>query len=134
MNVVRMAQGSPEWHAHRRKFRNASETPIVLGISPWTTPHQLWQLKLGLVEQVVSPAMQRGTELEPVARAAYERQTGHVMQPLVVVDGEYSASLDGMTLGGERIVEIKCPVKGRDSTLYGRVGCPNTINSRSRTN
>jgi putative phage-type endonuclease len=120
--IVRMVQGSPEWHEHRRRYRNASETAAVLGLSPWRTPYQLWQLKLGLVEQEVTPAMQRGTELEPVARAAYERQTGRVMQPLVVVDGEYSASLDGMTLGGERIVEIKCPVKGRDSTLWKTVG------------
>jgi putative phage-type endonuclease len=120
-NVVRMVQGSAEWHEHRRKYRNASETPVVLGLSPWTTPYQLWQVKLGLIEQEVNPAMQRGTELEPVARAAYERQTGRVMQPLVVVDGEYSASLDGMTLGGERIVEIKCPVKGKESTLWKMV-------------
>jgi putative phage-type endonuclease len=119
--IVRMVQGSPEWHEHRRKYRNASETAVVMGLSPWRTPYQLWQLKLGLIEQEVTPAMQRGTELEPVARAAYERQTGRVMQPLVVVDGEYSASLDGMTLGGERIVEIKCPVKGRDSTLWNTV-------------
>ena len=119
--IVRMAQGSPEWHEHRRKYRNASETPVVLDLSPWKTPYQLWQLKLGLVEQEVTPAMQRGTDLEPVARAAYERQTGRVMQPLVVVDGEYSASLDGMTFGGERIVEIKCPVKGKGSTLWKTV-------------
>jgi putative phage-type endonuclease len=78
-------------------------------------------LKLGLITQDVTPAMQRGTDLEPVARAAYEQQTGRVMQPLVVVDGEYSASIDGMTLRGERIVEIKCPVKGRDSTLWKTV-------------
>jgi putative phage-type endonuclease len=119
--IVRLVQGSAEWHDHRRKCRNASETAIVLGLSPWTTPYQLWQLKLGLVQQVVSPAMQRGTELEAVARAAYERQTGRVMQPLMVVDGEYSASLDGMTFGGERIVEIKAPFKGRDSTLWKTV-------------
>jgi putative phage-type endonuclease len=116
--IVRMAQGSAEWHEHRRKYRNASETPVVLNLSPWTTAYQLWQLKLGLITQEVTPAMQRGTELEPVAREAYEKVTGHVMQPLVVVDGEYSASLDGMTLGGERIVEIKCPVKGKDSALW----------------
>lgn len=90
----------------------------MLGLSPWITPYQLWQLKLGLSTQEVTKAMQRGTELEPVARAAYERQTGRIMRPLVVVDGEYSASLDGITLGGERIVELKCPVKGRDSTLW----------------
>ena len=65
--------------------------------------------------------MLKGTELEPAARAAYEARTGLVMQPLVLVDGEYSASLDGLTLGGERLVEIKCPYKGRDSTLWKSV-------------
>jgi putative phage-type endonuclease len=121
MKIVRMAQGSPEWIEHRRKHRNASETPIVLGVSPWTTPYQLWQLKLGLVEQKVSPAMQRGTELEPVARMAYEQRTGRVMQPVVVVDEEYSASLDGIALNGERLLEVKCPVRGKESTLWKTV-------------
>lgn len=116
--IVRLVQGSAEWHEHRRKYRNASETSVVLGVSPWLTPYQLWQHKLGLIEPEVTPAMLRGTQLEPAARAAYEACTGLVMQPLVVVEGEYSASLDGLTLGGERIVEIKCPLKGRDSTLW----------------
>ena len=65
--------------------------------------------------------MLRGTELEPAARAAYEALTGLVMQPLVLVEGEYSASLDGLTLAGDRLVEIKCPMKGRDSTLWKTV-------------
>ena len=116
--IVRLVQGSAEWHEHRRTHRNASETPIVLGVSPWQTPYQLWQHKLGRMEPEVTPAMLHGTQLEPAARAAYERQTGLVMQPLVLVDGEYSASLDGLTLAGDRILEIKCPVKGRDSTLW----------------
>jgi putative phage-type endonuclease len=119
--IVRMAQGSAAWLEHRRRYRNASETPAVLEASPWQTPYQLWQLKLGLVEPVVTPAMRRGTELEPVARAAYERRTGRVMQPVVVVDGEYSASLDGLTLGGERLLEAKCPIKGKDSMLWKTV-------------
>jgi putative phage-type endonuclease len=116
--ICRLVQGSAEWHEHRRKHRNASETPVVLGVSPWQTPYQLWQIKLGLVEPEVTPAMLRGTELEPAARAAYERRTGLVVQPLVMVDGEYSASLDGLTLAGDRLVEVKCPLKGRDSTLW----------------
>jgi putative phage-type endonuclease len=119
--IMKLVQGSAEWHEHRRKYRNASETPIVLGVSPWQTPYQLWQHKLGLMEPEVTPAMLRGTELEPAARAAYEALTGLVMQPLVLVEGEYSASLDGLTLGGERLVEIKCPVKGRESTLWKTV-------------
>jgi putative phage-type endonuclease len=116
--IMRLVQGSPEWHAHRKRYRNASETPAVLGVSPWCTPYQLWQQKLGLVQPEVSNAMLHGTQLEPAARAAYEARTGHVMQPLVLVDGEYSASLDGLTLGGDRILEVKCPYQGRASTLW----------------
>jgi putative phage-type endonuclease len=116
--IVKLVQGSAEWHEHRRKHRNASETPVVLALSPWLTPYQLWTNKMGITEPVVTPAMLRGTELEPAARAAYEARTGFVMQPLVLVDGEYSASLDGLTLSGDRLVEIKCPFKGRDSTLW----------------
>jgi len=136
MKIVRMLQGSPEWHEHRRTHRNASETPVLLGLSPWQTPYQLWQVKLGLLEPIVTPAMRHGSGLEALARAAYERRTGHVMQPLVVVDDKYSASLDGMTLGGKRIVEIKCPVKGRDSTLWKtswRAGYLSITRNRSST-
>ena len=116
--IVKLVQGSAEWHEHRRIHRNASETPIVLGLSPWSTPYRLWQYKLGLVVPEVTAAMLHGTQLEPEARAAYEQRTGLIMRPLVLVDGEYSASLDGLTLAGDRIVEIKCPVKGRESTLW----------------
>ncbi len=119
--IARLVQGSAEWHEHRRRYRNASETPIVMGVSPWQTPYQLWQYKLGLTKPEITAPMLRGTELEPAGRAAYEARSDEVMQPLVVVDGEYSASLDGMTLGGDRIVEIKCPFKGRDSMLWQSV-------------
>ncbi len=121
MNIVRLVQGSAEWHEHRRTHRNASDTPAVLGVSPWQTPYQLWQQKLGLVVPEVNKAMLRGTELEPAARAAYENRTGLTMQPLVIVDGVYSASLDGLTLAGDRLLEIKCPFKGRESTLWQAV-------------
>ena len=119
--IVQLVQGSPEWHAHRRGLRNASETPAVLGISPWTTPYQLWLLKTGRAEQPANAAMRHGTALEPLARNAYEAETGHVMQPLVLQDGLYSASLDGMTLDGDLIVEIKCPYKGQGSALWQAV-------------
>ena len=92
--ILRLVQGTPEWLAHRLKYRNASETPAVMGVSPWVTPYQLWLQRTGRSEAKVTAAMRRGTELEPVARAAYERLTGHVMEPLVLVEGEYSASLE----------------------------------------
>ncbi len=108
--IVKVVQGSPEWHAHRAKYRNASETPVVLGLSPWTTPHQFWEIKTGRAPQAdVTAAMAHGTATEPLAREAYEKLTGYVMQPLVLVDGEYSASLDGITLDGGLVLEVKCP-------------------------
>lgn len=115
---IQLKQGSPEWLAYRMTIRNASETAAVLGLSPWITPYQLWLLKTGRKKQVVTPDMQHGTDLEPAARAAYELKTGEIMQPLVLQDGAYSASMDGMTLNGGLIVEIKCPVRGQDSALW----------------
>jgi predicted phage-related endonuclease len=38
-----------------------------------------------------------------------------------MVDGDYSASLDGMTLAGDRLVELKSPFKGRESALWKSV-------------
>ena len=119
--IVKLVQGSPEWHAHRAQYRNASETAIVMGESPWQTPYQLWELRSGRRQPEVNAAMARGTALEPQARAAYEVLTGHVMQPLVLVEGDYSASLDGLTFEGDLLLEIKCPVKGKDSVLWQQV-------------
>ena len=62
--------------------------------------------------------MQRGMELEPKARAAYEEETGIVMEPAVIIDGEYSASLDGITFEGDLTLEVKCPMKGKDSETW----------------
>lgn len=119
--VVQLTQGSQEWLDYRRTMRNASETAAVLGVSPWCTPYQLWLLKTGRADTQPNAAMQRGTDLEPLARAAYETDTGIIMQPLVLQDGLYSASLDGMTLEGDLIVEIKCPFKGQESVLWREV-------------
>jgi putative phage-type endonuclease len=116
--IIQLAQGSPEWLAYRLGKRNASESAAVMGLSPWQTPYQLWLAKTGRATTKVTPAMRRGTDLEPAARAAYEDRTGLVMQPLVLEDGMYSASLDGMTLDGDLILEVKCPMRGTRSDLW----------------
>jgi putative phage-type endonuclease len=118
MNIVKLIQGSPEWLAYRLSRRNASETAAVMGVSPWTTPFQLWLLKTGRSITKVTSAMQHGTDTEPAARAAYEAHTGFVMQPLVLEHNGYSASLDGITFDHDLILEIKCPVRGSRSDLW----------------
>lgn len=119
--VMKLVQGTPEWHEHRARFRNASETAAVLGASPWLTPYQLWLQRTGREQQEVTAAMSHGTRMEPLARTAYEALTHTVMQPLVLVEGGYSASLDGMSFDGSLIVEIKSPYKGRQSELWKTV-------------
>jgi putative phage-type endonuclease len=119
--VLKLVQGTPEWHTHRAQFRNASESAAAMGLNPWQTPYQLWLVRTGRMEVQVTAPMQHGTQMEPKARAAYEEKTGCVMQPLVLTEGDYSASLDGITLEGDLIVEIKCPYKGQASTLWQAV-------------
>ena len=117
--ILQLEQGTAAWHEHRRTHRNASEAATVLGVSAWQTPYQLWQLKTGRTEpEPPNAAMAWGTRMEPQARHAYEERTGLVMEPLVLVDGEYSASLDGLTLDGKLLLEVKCPAKGKASALW----------------
>ena len=116
--IIKLAQGSPDWLAYRLSMRNASETAAVMGVSPWKTPHQLWLLKTGRAVTPVTKAMQHGTDTEPAARAAYEAETGFVLQPLVMQDGPYSASLDGITFDHDLILEIKSPLRGSRSDLW----------------
>jgi putative phage-type endonuclease len=119
--VLKLVQGSEAWHTHRAQFRNASESAAVMGLNPWQTPYQLWLVRTGRMEVQVTAPMAHGTAMEPAARAAYEEKTDSVMQPLVLTEGDYSASLDGITLEGDLIVEIKCPYKGQVSALWQAV-------------
>ena len=122
MNALyKLIQGSPEWHEHRAQYRNASETAAVMGLSPLQTPYELWLVKTARKVTVETEAMRHGTATEPAARATFEQESGLIMQPLVMVDGDYSASLDGITLAGDTIVEIKCPFRGQTSELWQTV-------------
>jgi predicted phage-related endonuclease len=60
--ILKLVQGSAEWHAHRNLHRNASETPAVLGVSPWVTPYQLWLERTGRAKPEVNAAMLHGSQ------------------------------------------------------------------------
>ena len=119
-------QGSVEWLAHRMNFIGASEAAIIMGLSPWKTPYQLWEDKLGLSKpDEENFAMKRGSAMEPVAREAFERETGFSVFPFIVYHKEHDfmmASLDGLSLDGQTAVEIKCPgAKAHNMALEGIV-------------
>ncbi len=96
----------------RRDFIGASDVPIIMGESPWCTPLQLYEKKLGLRENIVTSAMNRGTQMEEEARQELQRITGMQMTPLRMFCDSVPClmvNLDAISQCGQ-ICEIKCPV------------------------
>lgn len=121
-----LIQGSTEWHSFRKNHIDSSDAPIIMNVSPYSTPYQLWCRKLGLIpEPEMTGAMQRGHDLEPLALAEFERQMGLFMSPTVRVSSAIpwmSASLDGLDLNEEIAVEIKCPnSKTHQMAIEGKI-------------
>lgn len=96
----------------RRKGIGSSDSPVIMKVSPFKTPLELWQEKLELKEEQHSSfAMERGKALEPKARAAYELINNTDMPPTVWVHDEHPqliASLDGYNEEIKKCLEIKC--------------------------
>lgn len=111
---------SPAWHAWRAGGIGSSDAPIIMGVSPWTTVHELWRIKTKRAPAVTENyAMRRGKALEAEARHAYEAETGHIVRPHFrrhPVLPWMLASLDGLDLDGQLVVEIKCPGDGDHGT------------------
>lgn len=97
---------------YRRTKIGASDAPILMQESPWSTPYQLWLQKITASVKPTNSAMQRGNDLEEPARRWFENKMGievfakkveHVSIPYMF------ATFDGIDLDGKVAVEIKCP-------------------------
>ena len=114
---VILTQGSQEWLDFRILHRMASETPAVMGVSPYQKPSDIRRIKNGGSSGFVNSAMRQGTQQEPIARAAYE-QRYEPMRPAVFVNGAYGASLDGINMDLTGIWEVKTPADGSSSERW----------------
>ncbi|NGX36901.1 MAG: hypothetical protein K1000chlam2_00046 [Chlamydiae bacterium] len=99
----------------RKNYLGASDAPVIMGVSPWSTPYQLWQdkLDLGPVKDD-NYAMKRGRDLEPIARSAYMAVTGNLVEPKQLFHPNIPymmANFDGVSEDLTVAVEIKCPGK-----------------------
>lgn len=116
-------QGTPEWLELRRSKITATDASVIMGASHWKTKVQLYYEKISATKPM-SPneRMQRGIDLEPVARELFSIKTGIAVSPAVIVNGWMMASLDGMSKDGQDIVEIKCPgARDHGTALTGHV-------------
>ncbi len=115
MKIIQLQQNTPEWLEFRKGKIGASDCPIIMGESPWCSPLQLWERKLGISsEQVENFAMSRGKSLEEEARHAFMTETRISVTPEVIQHQTLPwliASLDGLSIYERYAVEIKCPGK-----------------------
>lgn len=107
-----LEQGSEAWKEYRRSRLGASDIAAVLGISPYSTPLQLWEEKTNRrAPQPMSPAMRFGHDNEEMVRKLYEEKSGVLFLPNVVTHPDYPwmmASLDGLNFSRDKALEIKC--------------------------
>ena len=111
-------QGTPEWLALRKTKITATDAAVILGANPWKTRMELYLEKISkdVKPLYINEAMQRGIDLEPIARELFNLKTGWNMQPEVMLNDWAMASLDGRDADIGAIVEIKCP-SNKDHTL-----------------
>lgn len=123
MHLMDIRQGTPEWLELRKNKITATDAAIIMGASHWKTKIQLYNEKISDITPVFcNERMQRGIDLEPIARALFMLETGVEVVPKVVVKDWAMASLDGISELENCIVEIKCPgKKDHNEALLGRV-------------
>lgn len=106
-----MEQNTEAWHAWRAKGIGASESPIIMGISPYLTPLQLWQQKLGVKKfDQSNPATQLGQYFEKEALDIFNKEMKSECFPALKEHPEFNfirASLDGEDSPSRIAVEIK---------------------------
>lgn len=123
LEVIELEQGTQEWLDFRKTKITATDSAIIVGASHWKTRIQLYNEKIDLNVKplYINDRMQRGLDLEPIARDLFCVRTGHDMQPRVIVKEWAMASLDGINERNE-ILEIKCPgEKDHSIALSGKV-------------
>lgn len=114
-----MSQAVEKLQKERLQGIGGSDSPVILGVSPFKSKKELWLEKRGLVESPSpTPAMKRGIFLEPIIAKIYQEVTGrklrrrkkvlsHKKFPFLIahVDREITSN----SSGSPGILEIKCP-------------------------
>ena len=114
--TVNLKQGSPEWFAARKNRLTGSNIAAAVGLSPYATPHSLWEKitgKLGHNLFISSKETRHGNENENKVVKLYEsvtsrlvHETGFWIHPMITWIG---ASPDGL-VEDRGVLEIKCPL------------------------
>lgn len=118
----------PQWLEMRMQGISASESAAACGVSPWSSPAEIYYRKRGeLQPQPESRAMRLGRKMEPIIADEFEAETG-----LKVVDRQPGlfahngvpwvlATPDGV-IDGDTLAEFKWMSERRASEALGEQG------------
>ncbi len=102
MKQHNLQQGSAEWLAHRRNYRNASDAAAMLGVSPYKTRTELLREAATGLSPDTPPELSRlfaaGHRAEALARPHAEAFLQEDLYPCVATEGNLGASFDGLTM------------------------------------
>jgi len=118
MQIIKVEQKSDEWFALRNKYPLTASEAQAIGNQGKGLETLVWE-KLaerysnGDKERYTNKDLDRGIELEPLARDMYELQTGNKVHEVGFVINEKISSVggvspDGIVTGQNGGVEIKC--------------------------
>lgn len=119
MRQVRISPQTAAWHSWRAQGIGGSDAPIIAADAGLCKPaswmksiEDLWKIKTGLMADISEPnwGMKKGIRAEPLARAAFERETGILLSPICgeMIDSPFvRSSFDGVNLPRDFNCEIK---------------------------
>ena len=109
-----MEQRSEEWYAIRKGKMTASKAHVVItngtGLDTYISELMAEYYSSEPQEQISNKDIQRGIDLEPQARNMFMLETGLTVKQVgfITVNEYVGCSPDGL-IGGDRLIEIKCP-------------------------
>lgn len=118
-----------QWLEWRHNGLGSSDSPIIMGVSPYKTRKELWREKTGpLQAEKTNFITEKGHRLEPIARRKFAAEIGMELfiedpfEPAFLFMEKYpflKASLDGLSKCRSYFIEIK--FVGKDVFNHGQV-------------
>lgn len=118
MQIINIQQKTPEWFALRVKYPlTASEAQAIAnqgkGLETLIWEKMTERFSIADKERYSNKDLERGVELEPLAREMYELETGNKVEEVGFVINEKvssvgGASPDGIIVAQNGLLEIKC--------------------------
>jgi len=118
MKNISMIQNTDEWRSFRNERLGASEANIIMGVSKFKTPLQLWEQKTGKAQEENKEPnfiQEKGHRIEAKCRHIAEMIFNTEFPPIVAIHEEMDflmASLDGYS--EEQNLNWECKYAGKD--------------------